>query len=177
MTEKELLALMSRDPRRGFEQAIRQYTPYVMKIVRTKLEGACSYEDIEETVSDVFVMFHKYITKNSSEIGSVKALLAVMARRRCADVYEQSLKYKDNVPLDELPEMAADDSRDSDRERLNEALHKLGQPDEEIFMRKYFFGQNSRDIAEEMGMKTNTVDKRISRGLKRLKTIMEEGIR
>ena len=80
MTEKELLALMSRDPRRGFEQAIRQYTPYVMKIVRTKLEGACSYEDIEVTVSDVFVMFHKYITKNSSEIGrgtSTKAAVMI----------------------------------------------------------------------------------------------------
>ena len=176
MTEKELLALMSDHPRSGFEQAIRQYTPYVMKIVRTKLEGACSYEDIEETVSDIFVMFYKYIMKNRSEIGSVKAVLAVIARRRCADVYEQSLKHRDDIPIDELPEIAADDSRDNDRERLNEALHRLGQPDEEIFIRKYFFGQNSRTIAEELGMMTNTVDKRISRGLKRLRTIMEEGI-
>ncbi|SDA32121.1 RNA polymerase sigma-70 factor, ECF subfamily [Ruminococcus sp. YE71] len=175
MTEKELLALLSHDPRRGFEQAIRQYTPYVMKIVRTKLEGVCSYEDIEETVSDIFLMFYKYITQNGNEIGSVKAVLAVISRRRCADVYEQSLKHRDDIPIDELPEIAADDSLENDRARLNDALHKLGQPDEEIFIRKYFFGQNSRSIAEEMGMKTNTVDKRISRGLKRLKTIMEEG--
>ena len=175
MTEKELLALMSDDPRRGLEQTVRQYTPYVMKIVRTKLSGICTAEDLEETVSDIFMMFYRYITRNKKEIKSVKALLAVMSRRRCADVYEKSLKHKDDIPMDELAELPADEHWNDDRSRLNEALHKLGQPDEEIFIRKYFFGQNSRSIGEEMGIRHNTIDKRISRGLKKLKKILEEG--
>lgn len=176
MTEKELLAMLAVDPRKGLEQIVRQYTPYVMKIVRTKLNGICTSEDLEETVSDIFLMFYRYITQNKKEVGSVKALLAVMSRRRCADVYEKALKHKDDIPIDELPELPADEPWDDDRARLNEALHRLGQPDEEIFIRKYFFGQNSRSIAEEMGIKHNTVDKRISRGLKKLKIILEEGL-
>ena len=62
MTEKELITLLSEDPRRGLEQAVRQYTPYIMKIVRTKLDGICTKEDLEETVSDVFMMFYRYVT-------------------------------------------------------------------------------------------------------------------
>ena len=90
MTEKELLAMLAVDPRKGLEQIVRQYTPYVMKIVRTKLNGICTSEDLEETVSDIFLMFYRYITQNKKEVGSVKALLAVMSRRRCADVYEKA---------------------------------------------------------------------------------------
>ena len=115
MTEKELITLLSEDPRRGLEQAVRQYTPYIMKIVRTKLDGICTKEDLEETVSDVFMMFYRYVTENKNEIGSVKALLAVMSRRRCADVYEQSLKHRDDIPIDELPEIAANDSLENDK--------------------------------------------------------------
>ena len=175
MTEKELITLLSEDPRRGLEQAVRQYTPYIMKIVRTKLDGICTKEDLEETVSDVFMMFYRYVTENKNEIGSVKALLAVMSRRRCADVYEKALKHRDDIPIYELAEFPAEEQRNDDREYLNEAMHRLGQPDEEIFIRKYFFGQDSRSIAKEMGMRHNTIDKRISRGLKKLKKILEEG--
>lgn len=50
----------------------------------------------------------------------------------------------------------------------------LGRPDSEIFMRKYFYGQKRRDIAEELGMKTNTVDKIVSRGLVKLRKILDE---
>ena len=105
----------------------------------------------------------------------MKALLAVMSRRRCADVYEKALKHRDDIPIDELAEFPAEEQRNEDGEYLNEAMHRLGQPDEEIFIRKYFFGQDSRSIAKEMGMRHNTIDKRISRGLKKLKKILEEG--
>ena len=58
--------------------------------------------------------------------------------------------------------------------RLIEAVAALGRPDSEIFMRKYFYGQKSREIAEELGMKTNTIDKIVSRGLVKLRKILKE---
>ncbi|SFC99491.1 sigma factor-like helix-turn-helix DNA-binding protein [Ruminococcus albus] len=56
-----------------------------------------------------------------------------------------------------------------------DVLKELGEPDTTIFIRKYFFGQRSSDIAREMKMNANTVDKRISRGLVRLRKMLEEG--
>lgn len=176
MTDKELLDMLIHDPVRGLEHTVRQYTPYVMKIARVKLSGFCQSEDIEELVSDVFMQLYRTVARYGDNTRSVKALLAVIARRKCADACERLQRQKERISLDELPEdIAAEPEQDiPDRERLIAALHALGQPDEQIFIRKYFFGQKSGDIAADLGMKTNTVDKRISRGLKKLKEIMEE---
>lgn len=174
MTNKELLDMLIRDPARGLEHTVRQYTPYVMKIVRTKLSGYCSNEDVEEIVSDIFLLFYQSIGRYGGNVRSVKALLAVIARRKCADSFERLKKQSDHISLDELPQDVAAAQPDPHRARLIAALHSLGQPDEQIFIRKYFFGQKSSDIAAELNIKTNTVDKRISRGLKKLKKIMEE---
>lgn len=175
MTDKELLQMLLKEPKRGLEQTVRSYTPYVMKIVRVKLSGVCTKEDIEEIVSDIFMMFYLSIGRYGEEVRSVKALLAVIARRKCADTYEQMKKQRDSVSCEELSEDIPDEPLGDDRAALIEAIRSLGQPDEQIFIRKYFFGQTSSDIAAELNMKTNTVDKRISRGLKKLRKIIEEG--
>ena len=178
MTDKELLDMLLSDPRHGLEQAVRLYTPYVMKIASVKLSGLCTKADIEEVVSDIFMSFYQSITRYGSDIRSIKALLAVIARRKCADTYEQMIKHKQHISYEELSDSIPDGQPDynSDRrEALIEALHSLGQPDEQIFIRKYFFGQTSKEIANDLKMKTNTVDKRISRGLIRLRKIIEEG--
>lgn len=174
MTDRELLDLLVNDPQRGMEHTVRIYTPYVMKIVRGKLSGICTHEDIEEIVSDVFMMFYQSIGRYGCAVRSVRALLAVMTRRRCADAYEQMKKQRETVSYEALSENLPEEQSDFDRERLLNALRSLGQPDEQIMIRKYFFGQKSKEIAAELGMKTNTVDQRISRALKKLKRIMEE---
>ncbi len=48
-------------------------------------------------------------------------------------------------------------------------IHSLGEPDSEIFIRRYYRGQSTKEIAEVFNLKENTVDKRISRGLKKLR--------
>jgi RNA polymerase sigma-70 factor (ECF subfamily) len=48
----------------------------------------------------------------------------------------------------------------------------LGEPDREIIIRKYYFGQKSKEIAGVLNLRENTVDKKISRGLKKLKILL-----
>ena len=45
------------------------------------------------------------------------------------------------------------------------------------FMRKYFYGQKTADIARDLEMKENTVYKHIERGLSKLRKILEKGER
>lgn len=174
MNDQELLDMLVNDPQHGLEQTVRSYTPYVMKIVRGKLSGICTHEDIEEIISDIFMMFYQSIGRYGGKVRSVRALLAVIARRKCADAYEQIKKQRETISYDALSEDLPDEPPDYDRIRLLEALHRLGQQDEQILIRKFFFGQKSKEIAAELGMKTNAVDQRISRALKKLKRIMEE---
>lgn len=174
MTDEKMLDLLLNDPQHGLEQAVRSYTPYVMKIVCTKLSGICTHEDIEEIVSDVFMMFYQSIGRYGGEVRSVKALLAVIARRKCADVYEKMKREKAHFSCEELSENIPDEQSFYDRTVLMEALHSLGHPDEQIMIRRYFFGQKSKEIADDLNLKPNTVDQRISRALRKLKKILEE---
>ena len=61
------------------------------------------------------------------------------------------------------------------RHVLLEALKSLGQPDAEIFVRKYYLAQTAREIAAALGMKENTVDQRVARGLRKLRKRLEGG--
>ena len=175
MTDKRLLALLKSDPQKGLAEAVGKYSAYVMKIVRIKLGNVCSEEDMEEAVSDVFLAFYQSGGKCGFEISSVKPYIAVIARRHCAAVFAKHAAETEKISFDEIEATVAADERDEqEHERIKAALGRLGQPDEEIFVRKYFLGQRTKDIAHDLGMKENTVDKRVSRGLVRLRKLLEE---
>ncbi|SDA28065.1 sigma-70 family RNA polymerase sigma factor [Ruminococcus sp. YE78] len=177
MNDKQLLELLRSDPQRGLAEAVDRYSAYVLKIAYTKLSGVCSREDIEEAVSDIFMAFYTSGQKCGFEIRSVTAFLSVIAERQCLNIFRQKRRQPESVPIYEYEDVLADENGEYSGSELAEALCRLGEPDTSIFVRKFFFGQSSEDIAKEFGMKTNTVNQRISRGLKKLKKILEEGTR
>jgi RNA polymerase sigma-70 factor (ECF subfamily) len=180
MSDEKILELMRQNPQEGLAEAIERYSAYVYKISYSKLADVCSREDIEEAVSDIFVLFFRGCESRGFRLGSVKAFLSVIAKRHCANVFRKQSRRGETVPLEDVSDFVSADSgsdgTDRERERLLGAIHSLGKSDEEIFLRKYFLGQKSRDIAKDMNLRTNTVDKRISRGLVKLRKMLEEDL-
>ena len=174
MNDNELLILLRSDPEQGLAQAVTLYSAYIYKIAYAKLSDICTKEDIEEIVSDIFMIFYNIGKKNSYEMRSVKAMLSVIAKRHCIDVFRSRRNNEQMPSYDELENIISDDS--SDNGYLLEAIHKLGEPDSSIFVRKYYFGQKNTDIVRELGMKNSTLNMRLSRGLKKLRKILEEGL-
>ena len=60
------------------------------------------------------------------------------------------------------------------RAQLIETIKKLGEPDSEIFIRKYYLGESTKEISKVLKIKGNTIDKRVSRGLGKLKKLLGE---
>ena len=174
MTDKKILELLQSDSQAGLAAVVMKYSAYVMKIARIKLKDVCSEEDIEEAVSDIFLEFYQSGGRRVFEIASVKAYIAVIARRHCSKVFAGHTSIPETLSYDEAENYIEAPEQNTDRELLRTALSRLGQPDEEIFLRKYFLGQKTRDIAKDIKMKENTVDKRVSRGLARLRKMLEE---
>ena len=152
MTDIEIIALLRSSPQKGLAAVFDRYSAYVYKIVYTKLGDICTNEDIEEAVSDIFFKFYQSVQKDNREIHSLRGYLSLIAERHCIDVFRIRKNHIEPISYDEA----------------------LGEPDTTIFIRKYFFGQKSSDIALEMNLKPNTVDKRISRGLIKLRKILKE---
>lgn len=177
MTEKELLCLLRSDPQRGLAATVDKYSGYVLKIAHTKLYGLCTEEDIEEAVSDIFMAFYTSGRRCGFEIRSLTAYISLIAERHCLNLFRQARRRRETVPFEEVENTFYVETNKTDSSELSEAIKSLGEPDTTIFLRKYFFGQKNSDIAKELGMKTNTVNQRISRGLKKLRKILEEGTR
>ena len=172
MTDGKILQKLKRSESEGFALLVKQYAPYVRTVVGSRLGRLGDSGLTEDAVSSVFFEILKALRRQSYSVRSLKALISIIAVRRSSAMFSEQAKSFGNVPLDEqfiepMYEAAYD------RAELVQSLKSLGEPDCEIFLRKYFLGQRSAEIAEALGMKTNTVDQRISRGLKRLRDMME----
>ena len=117
------------------------------------------------------------------EKGSIKAYLAVIARRRAIDRFKGALKEQSHrKELDESDYYAIPDSAPGPEKTamtkeqgafLRAAIAKLGEPDTDIIFRRYYLEQPVAEIADAVGMKRPAVSKRIERALERLKVLME----
>lgn len=177
MTDKDLTQQFLSSPQTMLADVVKHYSAYVYKIVLTRLADTVTKQDIEEAVSDVFVKLYT-AAKQGVKIRSVGAYLSVIAQRHCIDLFRKSTSKSQDIPLDEIEDMQSEqDVFAQSSEELTEAIKALGEPDTQIFIRRYFFGQRNKDIAKELGMNTAAVNKRISRGLQKLRKILEEGER
>lgn len=175
MQDAELLQMLNEKPEQGVQMLIRTYSGYVYTIVKNKLSECGTHEDFEETVSDVFVRFYEWVRKHPDECGSIRAVLAVIAKRQAVNRYYALTKHPPCESYEELliekPDTAAAPDESAE---LMIAVQALGEPDCEIILRRYYFGQSSAEIAAALGMKQNTVDQRISRSLKKLRAVWKE---
>ena len=173
MEEKKLLELLKKKPNEGMKVLMEQYMGYCYHIVRNRLMNF-PQEDIEECVSDVFLDAYKYREKIDLEKGGFRAFLAIVARRRAADRYDAALK-KDAFPLEEEIKKEEKGLSFEEKEILLDAIKALGDPDEKILIWKFYYGYATKNIAEALGLKENTVDQKVKRGLGKLRKTLEGG--
>jgi RNA polymerase sigma-70 factor (ECF subfamily) len=155
------------------------YMAFIYTIVFNKLSGMYSKEDIEECVSDVFFEVFHYKNRIDLEKGSIKAFLAVVAKRKAIDMYRKN-KNNNHIPIDDVAQdlySIGDDVLNSilleeSNFQLINAIKSLGEPDSEIIIRKYYMYQSSKDISKDLGIKVNTIDKKVSRCMGKLKNVL-----
>lgn len=154
-----------------------EYMPFIYTIAYGKLSGICGKQDIEECVSDIFYEVYRMRNLIDLEKGSLKSYLAVLTKRRAIDIFRKQWNHADHVSLDEFDhDWVASDSNvekgviDSEAsDALIYEIKVLGEPDSLIMIRKYYFGQSTKIISKALGIKENTVNKKVSRALDKLK--------
>ncbi len=174
--DKDLLALLQNNPERGLDKLIQCYSGLVYTIVYSKLSSS-STEDIEECVSDIIFDFYKNRDHIDLQKGSIKAYLSVIAKRKAIDHFRKKNSNVQNISIDDEKQGEITSNTNIEAEIINrearniliQEINALGQPDREIFIRKYYWGQSTKAIAKSLHLKENTVDKRVSRGLIKLR--------
>lgn len=181
MQDVELLMEFERNPEQALGYLIDEYADLVFSIIHGKVSTVGTKEDIQECVSDVFMEFYQQISKVNLEKGSIKAYLAIIAKRKGIDLYRKLIRvisHSEDIEedseryVDLRTNIEQDMIRKEEKKSILQAMDSLGEPDREIFIRKYYMGQKTKEIAEALNLLDNTVDKKISRGLKKLRILL-----
>ena len=81
MPDGELIELIKSDPDKGLKILMDEYMGLLCTIVRDKLGTVCDEFEMESCVSDVFVDFYNNIDRYTTDKGSIKTFICVIAKR------------------------------------------------------------------------------------------------
>lgn len=179
--EQGLLMAIRQQPEHGLAAAIEQYGGLVQTVIRRTL-GAARPQDVEECSSEVFWRLYQNVEKFQPG-RSLKSYLCGIARHVAIDRMRQlgrtdwqQLPQEENalgVWADPADELAA-----ADRQKLvQQCVDALPQPDRDIFILRYYFGERVNAIASRLGLEAKAVENRLYQGRLRLKkALVERGI-
>lgn len=178
MTEKQALRELKHGSQKALEYMIRTYGSYVNAVLY-HTAGNLSPADREEAAADVFLAL--WNQAQTIQPGRVKAWLGAVARNTACNLcrsLHQELSLDDDI-LIELPNFPEDQVLRQEMEHrlhnaIGDALITLPQPDREICLRRFYYGQSLADIASELDLNLSTVKSKLYRGRDKLKCSLEE---
>ena len=181
MTDKEIIKQMEDSSEVGFRLLFDEYHNYVYTIVYQILRNTGSSRDIEECVSDVLT--NVMMNYDTDYNGSLKAYIGTVARCRAIDMKRTLTRITSkNISMDDetVSELTSTDNVEENIENselariILENIEKLGSPDADILIQKYFFDRKSHEIAMILKMNPITVRSRCKRAIKRLKEVLSD---
>ena len=181
MEDARLLRLLHKDPNAGMEQLMNQYAGLVYAVVKGKLAGSCCISsDIEDCVADVFSQFYVGLSGYDPKLSGIKSYLCVIARNLAINTAKKRSLQEGTVSLceeDAALQIAEDVWIDSElageelRREVLSAVKALGEPDSVILLRKYYFAESSKEIADALNLTVTNVDTRTHRALNKLRKL------
>ena len=171
--ERKLLEELKKKDVRALEKAIKTYTPYLSAVLYNMAGSRLTKEDGEEVISDVFITLWKNADYINLEKGSVRSYIAAVARNLALRRINKEFFCS---PLEDVSIAKGNDSIDEklSSDAIWDAVVSLGEPDCEIFVRRYKYDEKIKTIAKVMGMNTSTVKTRLMRGKKKLRELLKE---
>jgi len=177
LEDNKMMAALEQDEELWYSMVIDRYTPYVTAIISGIAKGALTSSDIEEVAADVF--FKIWLKREQIKAGSMKAYIAQVTRNASIDTLRKMggelVPYDDDilqVTYHEHPDELA--IVREQKQIMEDAVDSFGEPDREIFIRFYYFGETVKAISNRLHMNTATTKTKLHRLRSRLKVILQE---
>lgn len=173
MTDEKIAAALAARSERAMADVIARYSRRLYTTAAAALDGIGTAQDAEEAAADAFVYLWEHPEKFDPRRGTLKTWLSVVARSRALDRARELMRCR-AVSLEEIeladplgvPETLLAGER---RAALTAAVDALGEPDREILLRRYDYGQKPREIAAALGLSTKQVENRLYQTKRRLR--------
>lgn len=184
MEDSQIIALYWQKNEDAIIESNRQYGAYCFKIANNILYNP---EDAEECVNDTW--FHVWNAIPPKRPQKLAIFLAKITRNLAFNRFNARIAKKRGsgeiaFVLDELAECLPSDSNVENEYETKELgqhvqwfVRTLSERDANVFVRRYFFTDSVKDIAERYGLTENNIMVILSRTRKKLKKyLMKEGL-
>lgn len=156
----------------NYEELYQRYATDVLRVSYFYLGDRQKAEDV---CQDVFV---RLIT-NEPELteGREKAWLLKVALNRCRDLWRGAWVKRvvlGSPTFETIPAPDEHQARDEE-EAMMVTIHQLPPTFREVILLHYYQGFGISDMAHMMGLPEGTISSRLSRGRKKLETLLQEG--
>lgn len=183
--EDRQLVLLSREgDRSAYARLVGKYSGVVRALVRARLRAAHRQADVEDASQDVFLQAWLRLP-SLAEPDRFAGWISTIAVNRALEVLRRGERRRtaslEAAEVDPPDVRAPDPSSGEPMEREEERdlmLRCLGQLDERtqtVLVLRFREGRQVKDIASSLGEQAPAVAMRISRGLRKLRSLMEEG--
>lgn len=166
MEPNELMVRIKQRDETALMELMQRYSKLLWTVAGGILSCSpyCTREDAEECVGDIFLSVWQNPEKYDPDRGSLKSYLCMVTKSRALNLYRKKSR-NDVVYLDDFTETAGEDFAElTDYSVLHEAIAKLPEPTRAILIRRYFYEEKPRQIAEEMNLPPKEVENRLYRG-------------
>ncbi|MBR1555652.1 MAG: sigma-70 family RNA polymerase sigma factor [Oscillospiraceae bacterium] len=181
MDDAQIIELYFRRNQDAVRETEKEYGAYCFSIADNILHNQ---QDDEECISDTWLRAWNSIPPQKP--ARLKLFLGKITRNLAFDRYRQKTAGKRGngeftAVLDELAECVAspDDVEKSFdarilRQRLNDFLKSLPQRERQIFLKRYFYAESVKNIAEEFQISANYCTVILKRVRKKLQAYLEQ---
>ena len=156
----------------NYEELYEQYATDVLRVCYFYLGDRQKAEDV---CQDVFVRL--MVNAPQLEEGREKAWLLKVALNRCRDLWRGSWARRVVLgsPVFELIPAPDNSEHKDDEEAMMEAVHQLPSAFREVILLHYYQNFGISEIAQMMDLPEGTISSRLSRGRKKLESILQGG--
>lgn len=154
----------------ALQEIVTRYLPVVKPVVSKILLAYGGQGLVEECINDIFFSCWCNADKfTGNTVLEFKKWIYKIAKYKAIDYYRKAAGSKE-IPLEKVEIgnsiFSAEDTcvKQENKRQLIKWIGELGQPDKNIFIMKYFWGETSEKIAERLGITQSAVDNRLYRG-------------
>lgn len=153
----------------------RLYDQYATDVLRVCYFYLSDREKAEDVCQDVFVRL--MTTHPLLQPGREKSWLLKVALNRCRDLWRGAWLKRVILggPTFELIPAPDEFSRRDDQQAMMAAINQLPATFKEVMLLHYYQGMNIAEIAQMLELPEGTISSRLSRGRKKLESILLKG--
>lgn len=168
------------------QQALKHHKQAWLKLIK-RYEGLVynyayrmlgNADDARDLLQEVFIAVYKNLETWRGD-SSFKSWLMVIARNRCIEHYRRRRDYGSEAELDATA--SEDEWHDPEKvyasqqqgRQLQHAMQGLPLEQKEVVEMKFFQHLKLTEIAEQLGISTNTAKSRLYSGVEKLKSTLE----